>query len=463
MSSMQSYSYHLYGSLHKNAIYQTAQRHKAQVARIRVMQRRTQRDLEDAQADLDDEDEEFGDDSTLGASQFCQLCRLNYRTDPEEHKLSREHRQIKRLLKPSCRTCQVGFTSAMDYEVHRATIDHLQAEAAAEQSSDSKTLKRRTDSVNVNWGEFQTVDSIGDVDEADALLLEKNEPSAEGESAKATETAGESVVAEDAKQAVKSKGEKPEQPEEADATATVKASENAASPKKKTSSKAPGAKSSATVAEEPPNIGVEMIREIKVMYCDVCRTTLTQRTDPEVTLRNHCRWRTHIKLYNQHLEAVTRREARKRKQQQLDKAVAERKRRVDSSTAASKAAKASTTSAASAKTAAASTANTSKDESANDTTAESVNEKADEVPGETSADASQEDAADAADAAQLGVANDEGAAHTKEDDDEDDDDDNVDDKTWADVDKDLGDLLQAVNSENANDDEDEDSTANTER
>lgn len=44
------------------------------------------------------------------------------------------------------------------------------------------------------------------------------------------------------------------------------------------------------------------------------------------------------------------------------------------------------------------------------------------------------------------------------------DDDAVDSKIWADVDKDLGELLQAVSSENAHDDEDEeDSTTTTER
>lgn len=39
----------------------------------------------------------------------------------------------------------------------------------------------------------------------------------------------------------------------------------------------------------------------------------------------------------------------------------------------------------------------------------------------------------------------------------------VDEKIWADVDKDLGELLQAVSTDTANDDEDEDSTTTTER
>ena len=39
----------------------------------------------------------------------------------------------------------------------------------------------------------------------------------------------------------------------------------------------------------------------------------------------------------------------------------------------------------------------------------------------------------------------------------------VDDKIWADVDRDLGDLLQQAGNENPNEDEDEDSTTTTER
>lgn len=45
---------------------------------------------------------------------------------------------------------------------------------------------------------------------------------------------------------------------------------------------------------------------------------------------------------------------------------------------------------------------------------------------------------------------------------EDENDDNVEDKIWADVDKDLGELLQEVGNIEENDNEDEDSTA-TER
>lgn len=414
------------------------------------MQRRAQRDLEDVHADVDDEDDEFGAAPLLGAPQFCQLCRLNYRTDPEEHKLSREHRQMKRLLKPSCRTCQVGFTTAMEYEIHRASIDHLQAEAAAAQGADSK---RRTDSVNVNWGEFQTVDSIGDVDEADALLLEKNEAVGvdfDESATTAVETTGEPIATEEATTPTNESTSEKQVDKLDETSSNAKATANIVSPKKKTT-KAAVVKTSSSIEPsiEPPNIGVEVIREIKVMYCDVCRTTLTQRTDPEITLRNHCRWRTHIKLYNQHLDAVARREARKRKQQQLDKVAADRKRKAESSRAAKVTAKA------------ASLTNISKDNDSNDVSANStVNESNADITVEVTT--AQDDAAGAAAATTAGgAANEDDVTVLKDDDDEDDD--IVDDKIWADVDKDLGDLLQAVSSENANDDEDEDSTTNTER
>lgn len=362
------------------------------MARIRAQQRRAQRDLEDAH-----EDDGDADAPLLGEPQFCLVCRLNYRSDVTEHQQSMEHRQIKRILKPSCRVCQVGFNCPMDYEVHRTSLEHLKVEAEL-------STKKIRDSVDVNWGEFQTVDSIGDVDDAELVL--KN--------------------AEDATMATADDGTEEDNGEQDDGDAAVE------KPKKKPHK----------VAEpkEPANIGVEMIREIKVMFCDVCGTTLTQRTDPEVTLRNHCRWRTHIRLYNQHIQTEERREARKRKQQQLDKATAEKRKKT---TAAGSETSGSTTKNGSAAASVASSAAVSGTVAA--TTDDNDVAVGSEKKTETAVSADPDV-----------VANEAGG-------DDEDDDDVVDDKTWADVDKDLGELLQAVSSENANDDEDEDSTTNTER
>lgn len=382
--------------------------------RIRMLQRRAQRNLEfEHEAEMD----AHGDVGALGAPQFCQLCRLNYRTDNYEHQQSKEHRQIKRLMKPSCRTCKVGFECPMDYEVHRSSLVHLKADAEA----NSDELQ---DSVDVNWGEFQTVDSIGDVDDAELLLLKD---------------------AADADEAADNKQRK-----DSDAT------NDGDSPTKRKPRNG-NADASADKEEPPVNIGVEMIREMTVMYCDVCRTTLTQRTDPEVTLRNHCRWRTHIKLYNEHMETRARSEARKLKKQQLleNIAAAEKQRRkLEPSDGGGAKTKNGTISAdeasvgVTAKSAKTDLAGESKPETSdvNQTTTDTTANNDQDAAVESSMETSETEIA-AADV--IDCDGDEEEADSSE--------------LVIIQDKALDDLLQAVNSENPNDDEDEDSTTTTER
>lgn len=385
--------------------------------RIRVLQRRVQRNLEYAQeTDMDGEDAV----SMLGAPQFCQLCRLNYRTDKIEHQQSKEHRQIKRLMKPSCRTCQVGFESPMDYEVHRSSLVHLKADAEA----NSNELQ---DSVDVNWGEFQTVDSIGDVDDAELLLLKNAEDAA---------AADDSV---DKKQ-------------RKDSEATVDGDSSSGRKTRNGNTDANADK------EEPPiNIGVEMIREMQVMYCDLCRTTLTQRTDPEVTLRNHCRWRTHIKLYNQYIETKARSEARKlKKQQQLEQIERQRRKIEPTNTVGTKTKKATAL------------ADASKiDEVVETTTDTVVKAESTKEPGDveqTNSETPGNDevvgavaATSAVDNLEMDIAAAEAAGGDEEEEEEA-------AGTVVVEDKDLvTQILQAVSSANPNDDEDEDSTTTTER
>lgn len=356
----------------------------------------------------------------LGAPQFCQLCRLNYRTDKVEHQQSKEHRQIKRLMKPSCRTCKVGFECPMDYEVHRASLVHLKADAEA----NSNELQ---DSVDVNWGEFQTVDSIGDVDDAELLLLKHAEDAAAADEAADKKQRKDSDATNDG-----------------DSPADRKTRNG-------------NTEASADKEEPPANIGVEMIREMQVMYCDVCRTTLTQRTDPEVTLRNHCRWRTHIKLYNQYMETKARSEARKiKKQQQLESiaAVEKQRRKLEPTNSAGLKTKNGATSSAVASVGA--TAKSTK----TDVAGESKPETSDVDP--TVAEPIVNNEQDAAVASSMDISETEIAAADVIDLDVDEEEADASETVMI-QDKALDDLLQAVNSENPNDDEDEDSTTTTER
>lgn len=89
-------------------------RQKAQLARMRLAQRNTQREIEESAKDTEDLN-----------SQFCLLCRLNYRSEKAEHQASEAHRKMKKFLMPYCTVCRIGFKSPMEFETHNCSIEHI--------------------------------------------------------------------------------------------------------------------------------------------------------------------------------------------------------------------------------------------------------------------------------------------------------------------------------------------------
>lgn len=55
--------------------------------------------------------------------------------------------------------CHVQLLSAMKYEIHRCTVEHLKRKARKHEATDDEI-----DLQEMDLGDFKTVDSIGDVD-----------------------------------------------------------------------------------------------------------------------------------------------------------------------------------------------------------------------------------------------------------------------------------------------------------
>lgn len=111
---MQDYQSHLFSRKHKNEMRQIAARQKAQINRMRLAQRKSQRELEETIPDAKDK-----------PVQYCLMCRLNYRTSKEDHQASEAHIKMKKFLAPYCKICRLSFKSPMTYETHRASLEHL--------------------------------------------------------------------------------------------------------------------------------------------------------------------------------------------------------------------------------------------------------------------------------------------------------------------------------------------------
>lgn len=103
----------MYNRNHKSSLRRVALRQKAQLARMRLAQRNAQREIEETAKDSDLD------------SQFCLLCRLNYRSEKAEHQASEAHRSMKKFLMPYCSVCRIAFKSPMEYETHRCSLDHI--------------------------------------------------------------------------------------------------------------------------------------------------------------------------------------------------------------------------------------------------------------------------------------------------------------------------------------------------
>jgi len=86
---------------------------------MRLAQRNAQREIEDKT-----------DDSNDMRTQFCLLCRLNYRQAKLKHQMSDAHRNMKKFLMPYCTVCRINFKSPMVYEAHRCALEHIKVNLA---------------------------------------------------------------------------------------------------------------------------------------------------------------------------------------------------------------------------------------------------------------------------------------------------------------------------------------------
>lgn len=107
------YSLHLHSSRHMTAMRHVAMKQKSVLARMRLSQRNAQRELEKTTDDL------------APRTNFCPLCKLNYKQPKATHQASDSHKSMKKFLMPYCRVCRITFKSPMLYETHICSIEHI--------------------------------------------------------------------------------------------------------------------------------------------------------------------------------------------------------------------------------------------------------------------------------------------------------------------------------------------------
>lgn len=111
--TFKEYTNHLFNTRHIQAMRKIAIKQKTALARMRLTQRNAQRELEK------------NDESLVSRTNFCPLCKLNYRQLKSKHQLSDAHRQMKKFLMPYCRVCHITFKSPMLYENHMCSLEHI--------------------------------------------------------------------------------------------------------------------------------------------------------------------------------------------------------------------------------------------------------------------------------------------------------------------------------------------------
>lgn len=107
------YAVHLSSSQHIAVMRKIAIKQKATLARMRLNQRNAQREIEKS------------DDALAPRTNFCPLCKLNYRQLKSKHRMSDAHRNMKKFLMPYCRICRLTFKSPMLYENHLCSLQHI--------------------------------------------------------------------------------------------------------------------------------------------------------------------------------------------------------------------------------------------------------------------------------------------------------------------------------------------------
>lgn len=107
------YKIHLSSGKHIAAMRRVAIRQKAILGQMRLSQRNAQRELEKTTDDL------------APRTNFCPLCKLNYKQPKLTHQNSDSHKNMKKFLMPYCKVCKVTFKSPMLYENHLCSLEHI--------------------------------------------------------------------------------------------------------------------------------------------------------------------------------------------------------------------------------------------------------------------------------------------------------------------------------------------------
>lgn len=90
-----------------------AMKQKGILSQMRLAQRNAQRELEKNTEDL------------APRTNFCPLCKLNYKQPKATHQASDAHKNMKKFLMPYCKICKVTLKSPMLYEDHLCSIEHI--------------------------------------------------------------------------------------------------------------------------------------------------------------------------------------------------------------------------------------------------------------------------------------------------------------------------------------------------
>ncbi|ETN64933.1 hypothetical protein AND_003302 [Anopheles darlingi] len=252
--TFKEYQIHLYSRQHKLKMREVYENCNARVLEMRAAQRNAQKDEDQKSEDGD------GEGKTARAS-FCVVCKLNYRQPRATHQQSDAHKQMKKYLMPFCTVCKISCRSPIAYENHRVSLDHLKNKARVERYS-SKVNEDTDDDTQVDLGELvnlgnlTTVDEVGKVDEIGEVTGGTTESSASG-AKKRREIRADSDDDDDDEDDDDDNGD-----------------------------------------ELQMIIGEEHVKKVEVQYCELCNIYLPRRMDSqEKVLRDHCKKRSHLKLY----------------------------------------------------------------------------------------------------------------------------------------------------------------------
>uniref|UniRef100_A0A2M4BFD3 U1-type domain-containing protein n=1 Tax=Anopheles marajoara TaxID=58244 RepID=A0A2M4BFD3_9DIPT len=416
--TFKEYQLHLYSRQHKLKMREVYDNCNARVLEMRAAQRNAQKDEDQKSEDGD------GEGKTTRAS-FCIICKLNYRQPRATHQQSEAHKQMKKYLMPFCTVCRISCRSPIAYENHRVSLDHLKNKARLERYS-SKVNEDTDDDTQVDLGELvtlgnlTTVDEVGKVDEICEATGGTAESSAGGAAKKRREIRAESDEDDD--------DDDDDDDDNGDELQMI--------------------------------IGEEHVKKVEVQYCELCNIYLPRRMESqEKALRDHCKKRSHLKLYIRYRNDKKLREKAERihkKKLKGDKEAANAKKDDEKTNAEANESGTKSVAAAAKSTTANTSATASATDKKNETTGGDSGASKDASTGKGNAEGGSQASAGTAEGGKStgGAANDAAASNTSQAEDQS-------DEIWQVVDNDeLGDLLRGVAEV---DEEDDDKEAMLER